>query len=129
MNNSTTNNLKRAFSATLGLVIFVLATSCSRIENKISPDDIKGTWYLNKWTTYHTLTFDDSTVLADNNIDTIFTFDYSVLNNSLILTTLYGDKIFVNKIITLTKDTLVLDGVRGTKEMRSYSRIKKVFNK
>ena len=36
---------------------------------------IKGHWYLNKWTTYHTLIFSDSSVFVDNNVDTVFTLN------------------------------------------------------
>jgi len=80
--------------------------ACSTTENKISPADIKVTWYFNKWTTYHTLTFDDSTVSVDNNVDTVFTLSYGIKDNSLVTVTQYGNKMMVNKINKLT----VLDG-------------------
>jgi hypothetical protein len=99
--------------------------ACSRTENKISPADIKGTWYLNEWTTYHTLTFDDTTVSVDNNVDTVFTLDYVIKDNSLVTVTQYGNKMMVNKIDKLTVDSLVLDGVHDVKEKRKYSRTKR----
>jgi 3D (Asp-Asp-Asp) domain-containing protein len=108
---------------------FFVVVSCSRTENKISPTNIKGTWYLNKWTTYHTLTFDDSTVSVDNNVDTIFTLSYVIKDNSLVTVTQYGNKLMVNKIDKLTVDSLVLDGIHDVKEKRKYSRTKRDWDK
>lgn len=121
--------MKKIFPSTVFLLTLLVVTSCTRTENKISPVDIKGTWYLNKWTTYHTLMFDDTTISVDNNVDTAFTLSYVIKDNSLLTVTRYGNKIMVNKINKLTADSLVLDGIHNVKEKRIYSRTKTDWGK
>lgn len=117
--------MKKVFFPTAFVLIIFVAIGSSGIENKISRTDIKGTWFLNKWTTYHTLTFDDSTITVDNNIDTIFTLSYLIKDNSLITVTQYGNKMMINKINKLTVDSLVLEGIHNIKEKRIYTRTRK----
>ena len=128
-NRRQIKNLKQICPATAFLLTLFVVVACSRTESKISPADIKGTWYVNKWTTYHTLTFDDSTVSVANNVDTVFTLSYVIKDNSLVTVTHYGNKMMVNKIDKLTIDSLVLDGVHDVKEKRKYSRTKRDWDK
>src|ERR1700741_5205898 len=86
---------------------------------------IKGAWYYNEWTLYHTLIFDNNTVYIDNHIDTVFTLNYSVSNDSLTLWNGQLPKPSICKILTLTNDTLILQGILDTKEIRGYSRKRK----
>ena len=90
----------------------------------ITTDDIKGNWYLNKWTMYHTLFFADTTVFVDNHIDSIFTLRYTLSNDILILhdnsTVEYKEK-----IIALTQDTLVIKSLGNNQDILGYSRTKR----
>lgn len=105
--------------------INVSATSVSQL--RINPSDIVGSWYLNKWAPFHTLVFNEKTVWVDNNIDTVFSLNYEILHDSITTSLgLSGEKI-KNKIITLTKDTLVLDGIYDMKDTLRYSRKNKEF--
>jgi hypothetical protein len=111
------------------LVLFCLTilslTSCEPKRQKYySGTDILGTWYLNEWTSYHTLRFTDSTVFIDNHIDTIFLLNYSVDMDTLRMSPLYDNRQFANYIIKLTKDTVLLKGLIDTKEKRTYVRNK-----
>ena len=85
---------------------------------------IKGTWYLNKWITYHTLIFNDSTVFVDNNVDTVFRLNYSVTRDTLITWTGNFNQVLKNKIMSISSDTLVLDGMREVAVKRIYTRTK-----
>ena len=100
-----------------------MLTSCGQAKKRITTADLEGNWYLNKWTTYHTLIFSDKTVFVDNNVDTVFTLNYSLSNDTLITWTSPERKI-KNKIISITKDNLTLDGIQDIKETRNYSRTK-----
>jgi hypothetical protein len=91
---------------------------------QITSDDIKGNWYLNKWTMYHTLVFNDKTVFVDNHIDSVFTVNYSLSNDTLILRH-YDSTIYKKKIIAITKDTLVIESLNNRKDTLRYSRIKR----
>lgn len=103
---------------------FIL-TSCGKTESKLLAVDINETWYLNKWTTYHTLTFDDSSVRADNNVDTVFTLNYFIDDNLLLTTPQNENRTTGDTILMLTSDSLVLSGIRDVKEKRIYTRTKK----
>ena len=89
--------------------------------------DIKGTWYLNKWTDYHTLVFNDATVYVDNQVDTVFTLKYLIKADTLIVFAGQPTTQFKNKIVCLTKENLTVDGIGEVKETRTYSREKKEF--
>jgi len=118
--------MKELFS----LIIILSATifcSCKFKEKKDVLAEIKGTWYLNKWTSYHTLIFGDSTVFVDNNVDTVFTLNYFIANDSLITWSGQSNKKNSTRIISINKDTLVLDGIEGVTNKLDYSRIKKPY--
>ena len=101
--------------------------STGRHTKQITTANIKGNWYLNKWTTYHTLIIGDSTIFVDHNIDTIFTLHYSVYNDTLKTWATGTHKIFKNKIVELTNENLILEGIAEVDERRTYSRIKTAF--
>jgi hypothetical protein len=107
------------------LLTLVFVTSCAKTESKLLAIDINGSWYLNRWATYHTLTFHDSTVYVDNDIDTVFTLNYLIDDNLLLTTTQNENKVMIDTILMLTSDSLVLSGIRDVKEKRIYSRTKK----
>ena len=86
--------------------------------------NIKGNWYLNKWAPYHTLKFTDSTVFVDNNIDTVFTLNYSINDDTIATWANTTIPKLKNKIILLSADSLVLDGIRDNNVLMKYSRRK-----
>ncbi len=97
----------------------------NRMIRQITKDDIKGNWYLNKWTMYHTLSFADTTVFVDNHIDSVFTLNYSLSNDTLIL---HDNKLritYKEKIITLTQDTLIIKSFGNNQNILGYSRTKR----
>ena len=104
-------------------------SSNGQTSNQITSDEIKGSWYRNKWTSYHTLIFSDKTVFVDNNVDTVFTLNYSFAHDTLITWTGQTNQKFKNKIISITKDNLVLDGIQEIVGTRIYSRTKDNQNK
>jgi hypothetical protein len=85
---------------------------------------IQGTWLHYKWTMYRTLMFDGSTVHIDNHVDTVMTNKYSISGDTLIIWVGQPDKPYKSKIITLTNDTLILQGILDINEIRGYSRKK-----
>ena len=104
-------------------------TQLDSIDNKrtrqITTDHIKGEWYLNKWTMYHTLSFANTTVFVDNHIDSVFTLNYSLLNDTLILKDNNSRVTYREKIINLTQDTLVLKSFGNNQNILGYSRTKR----
>ena len=110
--------------------------SCNRTDKQaaqgkpskqIQVGDLEGNWYLNKWTTYHTLIISDSTIFVDNNIDTVFTLNYSVSDDTLKTWPTETNRIFKNKILKLTNENLIVDGIADIKELRTYSRKRTEF--
>jgi hypothetical protein len=110
-------------AATIILTI-ISFSSCGQTQKQITSTDLKGSWYLNKWTTYHTLIFSDQTVFVDNNVDTVFTLNYSLSHDTLVTWIGQSTKKLKNKIISLTKDNLILDGIQEINEKRTYKRTK-----
>jgi hypothetical protein len=91
----------------------------------ISSDDIKGEWYLNKWTMYHSLEFRDKTLFVDNHIDSVFYSNYSLQNDTLILRDNDSTIKYKNKIIAITKDTLVIKSFGSGTDTLGYSRTRR----
>lgn len=92
---------------------------------KITTEDIKGNWYLNKWTMYHTLMFGEKVLLVDNHIDSVFYSNYSLHNDTLVLQDSDSTIRYKNKIIAITKDTLVIRSFRNSTVILGYSRTKR----
>ena len=92
---------------------------------QITIDDIKGEWYLNKWTMYHTLSFADTTVFVDNHIDSVFYSNYSLHNDTLVLQDNDLKIKYKNKIIAITKDTLIIRSFGNSADTLGYSRTKR----
>ena len=92
---------------------------------QITIDDIKGEWYLNKWTMYHTLSFADTTVFVDNHIDSVFYSNYSLHNDTLVLQDNELKIRYKNKIIAITKDTLIIRSFGNGADTLGYSRTKR----
>lgn len=97
-----------------------------KLQN-ILADNIKGDWYLNEWTMYHTLSFAQKTVFVDNHIDSVFTLPYSLSNDTLILHNNKSKPIYKEKIITLTNDTMVIKSFENNHDILGYSRTKRAF--
>ena len=116
-----------------GLVAIVSCNKSDRNDTQdetsqtINVDNLKGDWYLNKWTTYHTLMIDDSTIFVDNNTDTVFTLNYSVFGDTLKTWTAEKANIYKSKVLKLTSENLTLEGIAGIQEIRTYSQTKKEF--
>ncbi len=94
-------------------------------KQKITIDDIKGKWYLNKCTMYHTLSFANTTVFVDNHVDSVFYCKYSLHNDTLVLQDNDLKIKYKNKIIAITKDTLVIRSFGNSADTLSYSRTKR----
>jgi hypothetical protein len=92
---------------------------------QITIDDIKGEWYLNKWTMYHTLSFSDTTIFVDNHIDSVFYSNYSLHNDTLILQDNDLKIKYKNRIIAITKDTLIIRSFGNGADTLGYSRTKR----
>ena len=92
---------------------------------QITTEDIKGNWYLNKWTMYHTLKFSDTTLFVDNHIDSVFYCNYSLHNDTLILRDNVSTVTYIEKIIALTKDTLIIKSFGKKQDILGYSRTKR----
>ena len=99
--------------------------SNGNMNNQIISENIKGNWHHIEGTTYNSLNFSDKTVFVDNRVDTVFTLNYSISNDTLITWTNNLNDKYKNKIISITKDDLVLEGIRGISETRTYQRVQK----
>lgn len=97
----------------------------NRKKQKITIDDIKGKWYLNKWTMYHTLSFANTTVFVDNHIDSVFYSNYSLNNDTLILKENDRTIRYKNRIIAISKDTLIIKSLGIGADTLHYSRTKR----
>jgi hypothetical protein len=99
------------------------------IDNRKTPqitnNYIKGEWYLNKWTTYHTLKFSDTTLFVDNHIDSVFNSNYSLHKDTLILQDNNSNVTYKQKIIALTEDTLIIKSFGNKQNILGYSRTKR----
>lgn len=92
----------------------ILVLSCNSISNssnqntiEISSEQLIGSWTTGEWEMYHTLIFEDSQLVIDNLIDTIFRFEYHLNGQSLILTDYNNDTITVEiKVFNLPQMTL-----------------------
>ena len=108
---------------------FILVASSCKVGHpvQINSKDIKGQWFLNKWTVFNVLIFDDKTVFIDNHVDTVFTLNYSISSDSLITWSGEGGQKFKHKIISFNKDSMVLDGIDEVNEQRTYYRKNKRY--
>lgn len=85
--------------------------------------DIMGMWYLNEWDLYHTIRFiDKQRVEFYTHIDTILTYDYEIRPDSLLIYNARGDRLYINLIEKLSKDTLVFKNLMEKAGAQHYSR-------
>lgn len=96
--------------------------SCKPHEQKINPRDIKGNWVSSEAVMFTSLDVSDSSIRVGNRADTIFTVRYSISDDTLITYASFTNHQSKNRIVLLTRDTLVLDGIMDVKETRHYSR-------
>lgn len=80
-----------------------------KVENEVSQEKLLGTWYLNEWDLYHTLSFSENNIVSiDNHIDTIFTYYYEVEGDSLLFLDKFNNKkYYVNQIEYVNDNELV----------------------
>lgn len=112
------------------IVFFVLALSaCTQKQTakKVTLQSIQGRWYLNKWTSANTLDFSDTTVFVGNSVDTVFTLNYKLSNDTLITWDDASHHKFKSKIVEVTHDNLVLETFYDINEKRVYSRTSKGY--
>ena len=94
-------------------------------KHKSVIDYIKGKWYLNKWTMYHTLSFADTTVFVDNHIDSVFYSNYYLHKDTLFLKDNDRTIRYKNRIIAISKDTLIIKSFGNGADTLRYSRTKR----
>ncbi|HAS42065.1 MAG TPA: hypothetical protein DCS93_16410 [Microscillaceae bacterium] len=86
-------------------------------------NNILGIWYLNEWDLYHTIRFiDKQKVEFYTHIDTILTYDYEMRPDSLLIFNEQGQRLYINLINDLTKDTLVFENLMEKAGSQHYSR-------
>lgn len=88
--------------------------------------NIKGKWYLNQWTYYHTLEIENNQIFVDNHIDSVFYLNYKLSNDTLITWTENSNKYNKVKIIELAKDTLIIENFLNNKNILNYSKIEQI---
>jgi hypothetical protein len=101
----------------------LLLLSCGCTSAQVDLRYLKARWHTNQGHLFNSLAIGDSTIFVDNRADTIFTMRYKVSRDSLITWHPHTSQQFKNKILLLTKDSLVLDGIADVKERRNYSRV------
>jgi hypothetical protein len=109
----------------LSLLILIFCNKKQDIEPKNSKL-ILGNWYRNKWEMCHTLKISKDTIFVDNAIDSVSLSKYEISNDSVIIWD-SNNKKHGSKILKITKDTLILDGLGCFHEKLNYSRINKNF--
>lgn len=117
--------MKRTLLIFFGVMVCVFfAFQNVKRNDEISTLNLKGNWYLHQWTAYHTLKFSDSSIFVDNSGDTIFNLNYTLLNDTLTTWLPESNQKYKNKIIKLSKDSLVINGIHEAREIRTYTRTK-----
>jgi hypothetical protein len=110
------------------LIIYALA-SCGATHklNKLQ-DSIIGTWCLvENQTNYPTITFRaDALATFDSRIDTVYSFKYSIDGKYLNLVQ-PDTSISRNRILTLSKDSLVFETLLENKTKQTYYRCKEKY--
>lgn len=95
----------------------------TRSKHQQQAIDIMGVWYLNQWDLYHTIRFiDKKRVEFYTHIDTVLTYDYEIRPDSLLIYNERGDRLYINIIGHLTRDTLVFENLMEKSGMEHYSR-------
>ena len=107
------------------IFLLIILQSCKKSNNKnlqINAENLKGKWYLNKWTYYHTLDFDGDSIYVDNHIDSTFYLNYRLSKDTLITWSQNSTKLNKDRILKISKDTLVLNHFLNNKEEFNYSK-------
>jgi hypothetical protein len=93
------------------------------IPKNIVNTELIGTWYLNKWDLYHTLYIQDTThIVIDNHIDTLFYYTYDIKGDTLNLYQKYEELVNHNRILKLTKDSLVFENFLDKADVQRYGK-------
>jgi hypothetical protein len=106
------------------MLALLVLLSCSPPQGRNIPraELILGKWYLNQWTSYHTLDFDGKRVFVDNSTDTVFRMNYMISNDTLVTWSESGGEVYRTRITDLTKETLSLNGFLRDPKERVYTR-------
>ena len=118
--------MKKLHKPYLILTALIVLLSCSFVtsdKNIVSESNIVGTWHLNKkQVNYPQLTFSsDNTCIFTSMGDTLYRFKYEVKGDELILEDILK-KISKNKIISLTKNTLVFEKLLENTSKQEYTK-------
>ncbi|QEE50306.1 hypothetical protein FUA48_12180 [Flavobacterium alkalisoli] len=107
------------------LIIFLSCSFVKQDKNIIYQRDIIGTWLLNKkQVNYPQLTFSsDNTCIFTSMGDTLYRFKYEVKGNELILEDVLK-QVSRNKIISLTRTTLIFEKLVENNSKQVYTRKK-----
>ncbi|OJJ22587.1 hypothetical protein BKI52_07870 [marine bacterium AO1-C] len=98
-------------------------TSSEVSKLRLQSESILGVWYLNEWDLYHTIRFiDKQKVEFYTHIDTILTYDYELRPDSLLIFNEQGQRLYINLINDLTRDTLVFENLMEKVGVQHYSR-------
>lgn len=81
-----------------------------------------GTWKTGNDEMYHTLmVYDDSSMMVDNNIDTMYTCNYKIAANSIIVFD-GRNNMSMHKILKFNKDSFIVQGMMKSEERMAYYR-------
>ncbi|CCG52990.1 Hypothetical lipoprotein precursor [Flavobacterium indicum GPTSA100-9 = DSM 17447] len=105
-----------------------LKTQNEKKEQKnISAEQLAGKWYLNKWTYYHTLVFNEHSIYVDNHIDSVFFLKFRLSHDTLITWSDNPKKVSKNRILKVSKDTLIFEEFLNIKHKIGYSKTEREF--
>lgn len=108
------------------ITLFTLPACAPQKKHNIivSEDMLYGEWELveKEQVNYPNIEFlKDSSAVLYSQADTIYRFTFFILNDSLVLVDINGNK-HVNKICELNDKTVVLDGIADVHEKQTYKR-------
>lgn len=108
------------------ITLFTLPACAPQKKHNIivSEDMLYGEWELveKEQVNYPNIEFlKDSSAVLHSQADTIYRFTFFILNDSLVLVDINGNK-HVNKICELNDKTVVLDGIADVHEKQTYKR-------
>ena len=113
--------MKTDYLSYLFLLPVLAISSCRPKPLKVTKEDLKGGWHLNIWTSANNLIIDDTCIFVDNDVDTVFTLQY-LLSHDTLTTWSSPQYKFSNRIILISKDSLILDGFYNIEGIHRYAR-------
>lgn len=93
-----------------------------RIKPGPNNSNFIGTWKTGQDEMYNTLmVYDDSSMMIGNNIDTLYSCNYKISANSLIVFD-GGTNMTMHKILKFTKDSFIVEGMMKNGDRMAYYR-------